>query len=247
MKPALLKKGAGSAGVVRQYSGTVGWIENCQIGVFAAYANRFCHTLVDRHLYLPKAGGRGQGNRMNWVSHCGLCEIATNRGYVICEDGTRQSLRNLLRTCRGKRTFTAHFGAPEGTTPIWLNFAAKRIKGKELLIIASNRPAHHVLTTYRKCWAIKCMFAEAKTTGFNLEDTRLPITKKVSLLFGLVALAMAWAAKMASKNLAPKSAPENHTAGTPGPSSASASTKSEGSCEPIQNKPSGIGPKSARK
>ena len=55
MELAVLKKGTGSAGVARQYSGTVGRIENCQIGVFAAHASRFCHTLVDRHLYLPKA------------------------------------------------------------------------------------------------------------------------------------------------------------------------------------------------
>ena len=87
---------------------------------------------------------------------------------------------------------------------MWLNFAAKRIKGKELLIVATNRPAHHALTTYSQCWATECLFAEAKTKGFNLEDTRLSIAKKVSLLIGIVALAMAWAAKMASKNLAPK-------------------------------------------
>ncbi len=75
-----------------------------------------------------------------------IIRVKSNQ-YVICEDGTRQSLRRLLRTCRGKRTFTAHFGAPGDAAPIWLNFAAKRIKGKELLIVASNRPAHHALTT----------------------------------------------------------------------------------------------------
>ena len=35
-----VKKGAKSAGVQRQYSGTAGRIENCQIGVFLAYASR---------------------------------------------------------------------------------------------------------------------------------------------------------------------------------------------------------------
>ena len=102
--------------------------------------------------------------------------------YVICEDGTRRSLRELLRTCRGKRAFTAHFGASKDAAPVWLNFAAKRIKGKELLIVVSTRPAHHALTTYRTRWAIECMFAEAKIKGFNLEDTRLSIAKKLSLL-----------------------------------------------------------------
>lgn len=50
-----LKKGAHSVGVARQYSGTAGRIENCQIGVFAAYASRWGHALIDRRLYLPKA------------------------------------------------------------------------------------------------------------------------------------------------------------------------------------------------
>jgi SRSO17 transposase len=49
-----LKKGSKSAGVQRQYSGTAGRIENCQVGVFVAYASRRGRALVDRELYLPK-------------------------------------------------------------------------------------------------------------------------------------------------------------------------------------------------
>jgi SRSO17 transposase len=49
-----LKKGSKSAGVARQYSGTAGRIENCQIGVFLAYASPAGRTLIDRELYLPK-------------------------------------------------------------------------------------------------------------------------------------------------------------------------------------------------
>jgi SRSO17 transposase len=50
-----LKKGPHSAGVARQYSGTAGRIENCQIGVFLAYASGKGHALIDRALYLPEA------------------------------------------------------------------------------------------------------------------------------------------------------------------------------------------------
>jgi len=50
-----LKKGKKSVGVQRQYSGTAGRIENCQIGVFLTYASQGDHTLVDRELYLPKS------------------------------------------------------------------------------------------------------------------------------------------------------------------------------------------------
>jgi SRSO17 transposase len=50
-----LKKGTKSAGVKRQYSGTAGRIENCQIGVFLAYASRHGHAFIDRELYLPES------------------------------------------------------------------------------------------------------------------------------------------------------------------------------------------------
>jgi SRSO17 transposase len=50
-----LKKGVRSAGVARQYSGTAGRIENCQVGVFLAYGSDRGRALIDRELYLPKA------------------------------------------------------------------------------------------------------------------------------------------------------------------------------------------------
>jgi SRSO17 transposase len=49
-----LKKGTHSVGVARQYSGTAGRIENCQVGVFLSYASRYGHALIDRRLYLPQ-------------------------------------------------------------------------------------------------------------------------------------------------------------------------------------------------
>ena len=49
-----LKKGTRSAGVARQYSGTAGRVENCQIGVFLTYATGAGRTFLDRELYLPK-------------------------------------------------------------------------------------------------------------------------------------------------------------------------------------------------
>ena len=49
-----LKKGTHSCGVKRQYSGTAGRVENCQVGVFLGYASRLGHTLLDCQLYLPQ-------------------------------------------------------------------------------------------------------------------------------------------------------------------------------------------------
>src|SRR5215210_2997736 len=61
-----LKKGDKSAGVQRQYSGTAGRIENCQVGVFLGYASRHGRALVDRALYLPE----------RWVRDAARCAAA---------------------------------------------------------------------------------------------------------------------------------------------------------------------------
>ena len=49
-----LKKGTKSVGVKRQYSGTAGKIENCQMGVFLTYYTGRGSTFLDRRLYLPE-------------------------------------------------------------------------------------------------------------------------------------------------------------------------------------------------
>jgi SRSO17 transposase len=48
------KKGNKSVGVKRQYAGTLGRVDNCQVGVFANYCSKHGHTLMDRRLFLPE-------------------------------------------------------------------------------------------------------------------------------------------------------------------------------------------------
>src|SRR6266849_3693591 len=48
------KYGKKSAGVARQYSGTAGRRENCQVGVFLLYASSKGYAFIDRALYLPE-------------------------------------------------------------------------------------------------------------------------------------------------------------------------------------------------
>ena len=58
------KKGRKSAGVQRQYSGTLGRIDNCQIGTFLAYANTSGdRVLIDRELYVPEHSWFGNRDR----------------------------------------------------------------------------------------------------------------------------------------------------------------------------------------
>ncbi len=73
------KRGKKSAGVKKQYCGTTGQVENCQVGVFLSYVSAKGHTLIDRELYLPK----------DWIDDPGRCRAAgipeTVRFQTKCE------------------------------------------------------------------------------------------------------------------------------------------------------------------
>jgi len=51
---AFAKKGKASVGVKRQYAGSLGKVDNCQVGVFLAYTTRMQTCLIARNIYLPK-------------------------------------------------------------------------------------------------------------------------------------------------------------------------------------------------
>ncbi|MFF7656202.1 IS701 family transposase [Streptomyces sp. NPDC007983] len=61
--------------VQRQCSGTAGRTENCQIGVFAAYASPKGRALVDRELYLPKSCTSDPGR-------CRAAKVPDERGFA---------------------------------------------------------------------------------------------------------------------------------------------------------------------
>jgi hypothetical protein len=71
-----VKKGVHSVGVQRQYSGTAGRIENCQVAVYLTYAAPRGHALIDRALYLPKS----------WTEDSDRCDEAgiplSNRSFA---------------------------------------------------------------------------------------------------------------------------------------------------------------------
>ena len=127
--------------------------------------------------------------------------------YVRTDDGRSLRLTTLLRRYRGKRRFKAAFEAMHGDGRIELFFSARRIGDGELLVVASNVETGNVLNAYRKRWAIECLFGDTKTRGFNMEDTRLTMAAKLSLLIAIVALAIAWACRTASKLMGSKNPP----------------------------------------
>jgi SRSO17 transposase len=82
-----VKKGVRSAGVQRQYSGTAGRVENCQIGTFLAYACDRGHALIDRELYLPES----------WIADRDRCRAAGIPEEVEFTTKPRQGMVMLQR------------------------------------------------------------------------------------------------------------------------------------------------------
>lgn len=97
-----LKKGTKSAGVQRQYSGTAGRTENCQIGVFLAYASKHGHALIDRELYVPQS----------WTADRERCRDAGIPDEVDFATKPRQMIAMLERALAAKVPF-AWFTADE--------------------------------------------------------------------------------------------------------------------------------------
>jgi SRSO17 transposase len=84
-----LKKGQHSAGVARQYSGTAGRVEHCQIGVFLTYASPQGHVLLDRELYLPKEW-------TNTAARCKGAGIPAERTFVTKPQLAQQMLQRAF-------------------------------------------------------------------------------------------------------------------------------------------------------
>jgi SRSO17 transposase len=97
-----LKKGTRSAGVQRQYSGTAGRTENCQVGVFLAYATARGHALIDRELYLPQS----------WADDRDRCAAAGIPGQVEFATKPRQAQAMISRAIEAGVPF-AWFTADE--------------------------------------------------------------------------------------------------------------------------------------
>ena len=122
-----LKKGVKSAGVARQYSGTAGRVENCQIGVFLAYRSAKGHALIDRQLYLPQA----------WTDDRGRC-----RGAGI-DDEVAFTTKPQIAKAMLQRAFDA--GVPVG----WVTGDEAYGQVGYLRFWLEERDVAHVMATRR--------------------------------------------------------------------------------------------------
>ena len=127
--------------------------------------------------------------------------IRMKEDQIVRTKGRDLNLRSLLSRCRGVRGFTALLPGRAGHPDLELHFGARRIKGGERLVVASPSPATgaHILRQYKKRWLIECLFADSKTRGLNIEDTRLTLSSKLSLLIAITAIAIALICRTAAQ------------------------------------------------
>jgi SRSO17 transposase len=122
-----VKKGTRSAGVQRQYSGTAGRTENCQVGTFLAYASVHGHALIDRELYIPRS----------WADDRDRCRAAGIPDEVEFATKPRQAQAMIGRAIKAGVPF-AWFTADEAYGQV-----------KYLRVWLEERDVHHVVAT--KC------------------------------------------------------------------------------------------------
>jgi SRSO17 transposase len=122
-----LKKGTRSAGVQRQYSGTAGRTENCQVGTFLAYASVHGHALIDRELYLPQS----------WTVDRDRCRAAGIPDRVEFTTKPRQAMAMIARA----------IGA--GVPFRWFTADEAYGQAKYLRVWLEEQDVFHVLATRR--------------------------------------------------------------------------------------------------
>jgi SRSO17 transposase len=122
-----VKKGDKSAGVQRQYTGTSGKTDNCQIGTFLAYVAPAGHALIDRHLYLPQS----------WISDRHRCAVAGIPADAQLRTKPRTAIDMLQRAVDAGVPFT-WFTADEAFGQV-----------KYLRVWLEERDVFHVVATRR--------------------------------------------------------------------------------------------------
>ncbi len=74
----------------------------------------------------------------------------------------------------------------------WMQVIATLSLRGERILIASDLSLWNTFPTYRRGWGIESTFSALKTRGLNLEQTHMTQPDRLSRLFGLLSLALAW-------------------------------------------------------
>jgi SRSO17 transposase len=136
-----IKKGTNSVGVKRQYTGTVGKRENCQVGVFLAYASSRGQAFIDRQLYLPEewaedeerreragvpdeVGMRTKPELAKEMLRRALVEAGVKAGWVVADSVYGDSRRLGMFLEESKQPYVL---ALSGKAHVWSGFYQHRV------------------------------------------------------------------------------------------------------------------------
>ena len=136
-----LKKGTRSAGVQRQYSGTAGRTEHCQIGTFLAYASTRGRALIDRELYMPAS----------WIEDRERCRRAGVPDHVEFATKPQKAQQMIARAIAAGVPFR------------WLTADEAYGEGRQLRAWLEQHEVFYVLATKRNDTApAPCAIAESQ-------------------------------------------------------------------------------------
>lgn len=85
----------------------------------------------------------------------------------------------------------------------WMHVVITLSPAGDRVVVASDLPVVDVLRTYRLRWAMESAFSALKSRGLNLEATHMTAPERISRLFGLLCIALAWMTRIGAQRTAP--------------------------------------------
>ena len=113
---------------------------------------------------------------------------------ITNKSGVPMKCGKLLRTLKIGENYKLKRARKYGGVKVSVEVARGR-DTKESVIVISSENTGKVLLEYKRRWAIETLFQNLKSRGFELEETHLTEAGKIDKLFGVLALAAAWAVK----------------------------------------------------
>ncbi len=100
----------------------------------------------------------------------------------------------FLRTLKIGESYKLRRARRYGAVKVYVEVERGR-DSKESVIVISSENSGRILVEYKRRWAIETLFQNLKSRGFELEETHLTKAEKIDKLFGVLAIAVAWAIK----------------------------------------------------
>ena len=113
---------------------------------------------------------------------------------ITDKKGKLMKCGKLLRTLKTGENYKLRRGRKYGGVKVYVEVERGR-DPKESVIVISSENSGNILKEYKQRWKLETLFQNLKSRGFELEETHLTEATKIDKLFGVLALAAAWATK----------------------------------------------------